>query len=140
MLLLRGGIAWMLAASLGLYATLQTQVLTEMRVELHEAKVLKPVVPVIRAAPVKKAEVDKFTAVLKKSYPGLTIKQQRAAIQISAKNTAAFGQFREAIGHVQNGGNGWRVNTERLCVGRECKQNQLGVLLRINKVTVAMPH
>jgi hypothetical protein len=137
--LIAGGIAWMLAASLGLYAAVQTQALTEQRAKLQEVQSLKPSVPTIRDVPVKKEEVTAFANVLKQSYPRLTIKQQGASIQISAGSTTAFGTFREAIGHVQNGGEGWRVNTERLCVGRECNQNQLGALLKINKVTVDKP-
>ena len=72
-------------------------------------------------------------------YKGLTIKAQGPSVIITAKSTGYFGQFREAIGHIQNGGSGWRVNIDRLCVGRECDRSSLAAALKINKVSVKTP-
>ncbi|MCB1556130.1 MAG: hypothetical protein KDJ15_02335 [Alphaproteobacteria bacterium] len=134
--LIAAGIAWAAGAAIGLYTTMQLQTLTTLRAELKETEALKPPVPRIRDVPVSKADIEKFTETLIKIYPNLTFKPQGAAIYITAGSTAYFSQFREAIGHVQNGGSGWRVAVEKLCVGRECKGDKLGVLLKINKVSV----
>ncbi len=137
--LIAAGAAWVLAAAMGLYTTVQLQNMTELRAELKETQALQPVVPKIKDVPVNPKEVEAFAKVLEKNYPNLSIDQKGAAIFISAKSTAHFGQFREAVGHVQNGGTGWRVSVERLCVGRECDKNKLGALLKINKVSVDKP-
>lgn len=137
--LIAAGIAWMAAGALGLYTFIQVQNLTELRAELKETQALKPLVPIVRDVPVRAAEVTDFVTSLKEAYPNLDIKQQGASIQITARSTAQFGAFRESIGHVQNGGTGWRVNVSKLCVGRECEANPLGALLKINKVSVDKP-
>lgn len=137
--LIAGGIAWAMAASLGLYATVQTQNLTEMRHTLMEEQALQPAVPQIRDVSVSQAEIRDLAASMEKIYSGLTIRPQGTSIYISAKNTNAYGAFREAVGHVQNGGDGWRVNIDRLCVGRECDREQLAALLRVSKVSVDKP-
>ncbi len=138
--LIAAGIAWIGAAALGLYTAVQVQNMIELRAELKETQALKPLVPTLTDVPVRKQEVDAFTVALTAAYPNLDIKQQGASIQISAKSTSMFGVWREAIGHVQNGGSGWRVSVDKLCVGRECSSNQLGVLLKINKVSVNKPN
>ena len=135
-ILIAAGIAWASGAAAGLFATIQSKELVTMRAELAETKALQPAVPRIRDVPVAATEVQEFAKVLSATYPGLVIKQQGPAIFITAASTSSFGQFREAVGHVQNGGSGWRVNVEKLCVGRECTKDKLAVLLKINKVSV----
>lgn len=137
--LVAAGIAWMAAASLGLYTAVQTQNLIKMRAELKETQALKPPVPTLRDIPVQQKEVQDFARTLENIYPNLGIKQQGPSIQITAKSTSLFGVWREAVGHVQNGGSGWRVTVDKLCVGRECQTQELGVLLKINKVSVDKP-
>ena len=137
--LIAAGIAWAAAAAIGLFTTVQIQGMTQMRSDLKEAEALRPIVPTIRDVPVNQAEVKLFADELGKIYPDLIIKNSGASIQVSAKTTANFGQFREAVNHVQNGGSGWRVSVDRLCVGRECATDKLAVLLKINKVSVDKP-
>jgi len=138
--LIAAGIAWAMAGALGLYTTIQTQQMTELRAKLKETQALKPSVPVVKDVPVDKAEVESFVKTLKATYTGLDIQQSDASITITSNTTASFGQFREAVGHVQNGGTGWRVTLDKLCVGRECDNNQkLGAVLKINKVSVESP-
>lgn len=138
-ILIAAGIAWGAAAALGLYTTIQVQMLTELRAELKETTALQPPVPRIRDVPVNPQQVAQFSNDLENIYAGLTIKSQGAAILLSSPSTGNFGQFREAIGHVQNGGSGWRVSLDRLCVGRECDRDKLAALLKINKVSVDKP-
>ena len=135
-MLIIAGIAWGAAGMVGLYTTVQLQKLTEVRAELQEAEALKPKVPQIKDVAVNPDEVKKFVSKMKDTYNGLEISASRSNITITASTTASFGQFREAIGHVQNGGSGWRVNIDKFCVGRECEKYPLSASLKINKVSV----
>ncbi len=137
--LIAAGIAWGAAGAIGLYTAVQIQSLTELRAELQDMQALKPSVPRLRDAPVSQSALADFTKILERTYPGLTFRQTGASIQITARNIGLYGTFREAVGHVQNGGTGWRVAVERMCVGRECDREPLGALLRINQVSVDAP-
>ncbi len=132
-------IAWASGAAIGLFATVQAKKLTELRATLKETQALKPSVPVIHDVPVPLAEMEKFVTTLSGIYTDLRITQQGSSINIAAPSTANFGQFREAVGHVQNGGNGWRVTVDQLCVGRECDKDKLMATLKVNKVSVEKP-
>lgn len=138
-ILVIAGISWAVAGAAGLYTTVQLQRLTEIRSQMQEAEALLPVVPVVVDVPVDAAEVTAFVDKITKIYTDLSIKASGSTILITAQNTSVFGQFREAIGHVQNGGSGWRVNIDRLCVGRECGNQPLAASLKINKVSVSQP-
>ncbi len=138
-MLIIAGVSWAAAGAIGLYTTIQMQKITDFRAKLQEATALKPIVPVIKDVAVDPKEVSAFVDKIKSVYTGLTIKANGAAILVTAENTAAFGQFREAVGHVQNGGSGWRVSIDRLCVGRECERVPLAAALKINKVSVVKP-
>lgn len=133
------GVAWAAAGALGLYTTVQLQNLTELRAELEEAEALKPAVPVIQDVAVDTQAIKAFVDKMVETYNGIDIKASGSSIIITAKSTAQFGRFREAVGHVQNGGSGWRVNIDRLCVGRECGKEPLAASLKINKVSVQRP-
>lgn len=134
--LIAAGVAWGIAGVMGLFTTVQMQKLTTLRADLAKAEALQPIVPKIKDVAVEAAEVKAFEEKMKASYPGLDIRSNGPVIAITAANTAQFGEFREAVGHVQNGGSGWRVNIDRLCVGRECGQHGLAASLKINKVSV----
>ncbi len=135
-LLIIVGVVWGSAAALGLYTTIKMQEFVELSVEYDKAEAMLPVVPKIRDKPVGAKAIRKFVDELQSTYKDLEIKGNSSNIIIRAKSTAQFGQFREVIGHVQNGGSGWRVNVDKLCVGRECVQYPLAASLKINKVSV----
>lgn len=138
--LIAAGIAWGAAAALGLYTAVQTQTLIEMRAKLKETKALKPSVPTITEKPIDKASVDKFVKSAKEIYRGIEIKANGSQVVVTANSTRNFTEFREALGHVQNGGKGWRVSLEKMCVGRECGRTaKLSATLKVNKVTVTEP-
>jgi hypothetical protein len=134
--LIAGGIAWAVAGALGLYTFVQTTQMIELRAKLKDMQALQPIVPKITDVPVSPAEVEGFAKELAEIYRGLNIKSTGSSIQISSNDTSRFAEFREAVGHVQNGGSGWRVSVEKLCVGRECDRDKLAALLKINKVSV----
>ena len=138
-LLIIAGAVWGAAGMVGLYTTVQIQNLTELRAELQEAESLQPIVPQIRDVAINAKDIRSFVDANNEIYQGLDMKAQGATVNITGSSTAAFGQFREAIGHVQNGGSGWRVSIDRLCVGRECDRNPLAASLKINKVSVETP-
>ncbi|PZQ47472.1 MAG: hypothetical protein DI551_03170 [Micavibrio aeruginosavorus] len=138
--LIAAGIAWAMAGALGLYASIQAKQLTELRAELLESEARKPIVPTIKDVPIDKKEVEAFIKKVSPSYKGLTFKVNGSTIVITSQQTSNFAMFREAIGHMQNGGSGWRVGLEKLCVGRECgKSEKLAVSLKVNKVSVENP-
>lgn len=138
--LIAAGIAWGMAAALGLYTTIQVQQLTELRAELKEAESLTPIVPKIKDVAINKGEISPFVEKLSQIYRGLGVQQNGPTILITSSRTGSFTEFREAIGHVQNGGSGWRVSLQKLCVGRECdRQHKLAAALKINKVSVEKP-
>tara|TARA_A200000113_G_C8802635_1_gene334636 strand:+ start:439 stop:990 length:552 start_codon:yes stop_codon:yes gene_type:complete len=136
-MLIIAAISWSFAGVVGLYTTVQLQKLTELRAEFQESQALKPNVPTIQDLAVNPNAIKTFVEKIEKTYTGLDIKASGSSVLITATSTAAFGQFREAIGHIQNGGSGWRVNIDRLCVGRECDKFPLTASLKINKVSVA---
>lgn len=133
--------AWAVAGVVGLYTTVQIQQLTELRAELEEAEALQPIVPRISDIPIPPNEVTAFVEKIKDIYQGIDIRASGSTVVLTAQSTGNFGQWREAIGHVQNGGSGWRVNIDKLCVGRECAGNMpLAAALKINKVSVTNPN
>lgn len=138
--LIAAGVIWALTAALGLYASIQAQELTILRAELREVQALKPAVPTIKNIAIPKKEIEDFVKKAEKNYRGINISSKGSTIVITATSTANFVEFREAIGHVQNGGDGWRVTLEKLCVGRECDRNyKLAVSLKVSKVSVEKP-
>lgn len=138
-MLVIAGVSWAAAGALILFTTLQLQHLTELRGKLQDVQALKPVVPMIKDVSVPEKEVKDFVDKTQNIYGDLSLTGSGASIIITGDNTASFGQFREAVGHVQNGGSGWRVNIDHLCVGRECTEKPLAASLKINKVSVEKP-
>lgn len=138
-MLIMAAAAWSVAGAAGLFATVQAQKLTEIRAKLQEATALQPIVPTIVDVPIAPDQVAKFAEELKDIYSGVQIQAAGSDININSTNTANFGQFREAVGHIQNGGSGWRVSVGTLCIGRECQGPPLSATLKINKVDVNKP-
>ncbi len=135
--LIAAAIAWGTAAALGLFTAIQTQQMIKLRADLKATEALKPSVPKIKNVGIDKKNVEQFVSKAKESYKGLDIRANASTIVITGRSTSNFTEFREAVGHVQNGGNGWRVSLEKLCVGRECdKQYKVAASLKVNKVSV----
>ncbi len=136
MMLIITATVWATAGASGLFATVQTQKMTELKAEREEAAAVVPVVPKITNVLASAGEVRGFVDDVSDIYQGLEIKASGSQISISAPTTNQFGQFREAIGHVQSGGKGWRVHMDKLCVGRECEKYKLAATLKINRVDI----
>lgn len=139
-ILIAAGIVWAVAAAAGMFTTIKVQQLTELRNTVSEAKALVPPVPTIRDQAISSKEVGDFVAAISKIYKNVRITARDNTVTITSNNTRAYGEFREAVGHIQNGGNGWRVSLEKLCVGRECEnRTQLAATLKVNKVSIQNP-
>ncbi|MGB0719344.1 MAG: hypothetical protein ACPGRX_02665 [Bdellovibrionales bacterium] len=135
-MLIMAGVAWAVAGGVGLFTAVQLQKITEIRTELQEAQAIKPIVPQIMSKPVSPNEVKGFVEQISEIYQGLQIDAKGPSVVITSKATSAFGQFREAVGHIQNGGEGWKTTVDSLCVGRECDRDPLSIVLKINTVSV----
>lgn len=138
-ILITAGIAWAVAGAVGLMVTVKVQQLTELRSELEEQVAVQPMVPSVSNKAVSAKDIKEFALNISDIYTDLEIKPSGSQITIQGKSLLNFGQFREAVGHVQNGGSGWRVNVERLCVGKECSRHPLSAALKINRVNVQEP-
>lgn len=137
--LIAAGIAWATVAAFGLFTVMQAKELTELKATLETTEALKPLVPVISVDPVSNEELTKLANTFKTLYPSLTINTNSGSISIKSNKTEDFTQFREALGHAVNGGSGWKVKVDSLCVGRECKEGGLGATLKIEKLKIDKP-
>ncbi|HAJ90980.1 MAG TPA: hypothetical protein DCM27_08255 [Rhodospirillaceae bacterium] len=137
--LIAAGIAWATVAALGLFTVMQAKELTELRATLETTEALKPLVPTISSEPVSTPELTKLATTFKDIYPTLTVTANSGALSIKSNQTADFAQFREAMGHVVNGGKGWQVTVDSMCVGRECQESGLGANLKIQKLKIDKP-
>lgn len=141
-LLIMTGVAWAGVGLVAVYATMQLQAFTELRAELQETEAVNPAVPSIENRSVSREEVDTFVKQAEKIYKNIAFDAKGNTITISGNSTQLFGRFREAVGHVQNGGKGWRVTIKELCVGRECKESKkkpLDITLNINRIEIKEP-
>ncbi len=137
--LIAAGIAWALAAGLGLFTSIQVQQLTALKAKLVEAEALLPIVPVIKENPVDTNELEQFAKSAREYYKGLDIRVDTNKITVTSSGTDAFPLFREFLSQVPNGGQGWKITLDSMCAGRECKGSQLSATLKVNKITVDKP-
>lgn len=137
--LIAAGIAWAAVAGIGFFTVLQTKEITELRASLSESEAVKPLVPVLTLEAVSNEELKKIVERFKTVYPTLNTTTNSGTITIQSKQTANFAQFREAIGHLVNGGRGWKLEVNSLCVGRECKDSGLSAVLKVQKLKIDKP-
>lgn len=137
--LIAAGIAWGFAAAFGLFTMMQSKELTEIRAELQTTEALKPVVPVITVGNIPADEIKRVAEQFKQLYPELAVNANGGNFTIQSKKTTDFLPFREALGHIVNGGAGWKVQVDSFCVGRECKTNALNAVLKIQKLNIDKP-
>jgi hypothetical protein len=135
-ILIAGGIAWLIAAAGFVYVTMDAQKLAELRSEVFKTESLRPVVPTIVRQPVDKAQIDGFLAQNNDRYNNVLMEYKNNRLAVRTSSSSAFWAWREAIGHVFNGGEGWRINVHSLCVGRECKGDFLNGQFEVNTLTV----
>lgn len=137
--LIAAGISWGFVAAIGLFTMVQLKDFTELRNKLQETEVLKPIVPRISMSQVNKDELKQITDQFKELYPTMTISSASGKMTIQSKKTSDYLLFREMLGHIVNGGSDWKVSVDSLCIGRECKQNSLNAVLKIEKLKIDKP-
>ena len=118
---------------------MQTKELTELRGKLRGQRSAQTNCSNRNMSAVSDAEIKPFIEGIKPIYSGITMNNSGNTVTIQSKDTAQFSQFREAIGHVANGGLGWKVRVEGFCVGRECKSNPLDAVLKVEKLNIDKP-
>ena len=139
-LLIAGLSAWVIAGLSIVYVVMQANSIMALRADILKAEALKPTVPIISKLPADAAEVADFAKKLGELYPQLTILGAGNRVEIRTFKTDMYGAFREAVGHAFNGGIGWRLDVEGLCVGRECPNNTaLYGAFTINRLRVDKP-
>jgi hypothetical protein len=137
--LIAAGIAWAATGALGIFTTLKAQDLNNLRAQLQDAQALQPIVPQITEVPVDTESVTALTKKMADVYKNMEISSSGGGMTIKAPQTGYYSLFREAVAQVQNGGPGWKVSLDSLCVGRECKQKPLSISLKINKINIDKP-
>ena len=140
-LLIAAGIAWLMAGAATFYAIIQAQQVAELRTELLKADALKPQVPKIVRKPVQEGDVRAFARKIDKVYDNVKVTSLNDVISLQGSSGIYYGAFREAVGHLFNGGNAargesWRIGVKSLCVGRECKPNFLNGQFQVYKLAV----
>ena len=135
-ILVAAAVIWACAGGLGLYTFVQSRALAELRTELVNTESVVPKVPKVTNVAESPSQVKDFVESIKGFYKDLEIKANGSSVMISGNDTRFFPEFREAIGHVQNGGPAWRINIETICVGRECKGKPLAIELKVNTVSI----
>ena len=134
--LIAGGIVWLLAGLAVVYGTTIAKDVAAIRADLIKTEALKPVVPQLVKIPVPADEIDGFIEKVNPLYRDVTLSNVSGKINIKSQSGRYFGAFREAINHAYNGGQGWRLSVESLCVGRECKNGFLSGEFNVNKLKV----
>lgn len=118
-----GAVCLLFAALSVTYVVMQANNIMSLRADILKAEALKPTVPVINKAPVVDAEVAAFVKKIEGLYSQVSFAANGARVEMRASNVDKYGAFRESVGHLFNGGKGWRITVEEMCVGRECKNN-----------------
>lgn len=134
--LIAGGVVWMIAAVGTVYATVEADKTATLRADLFKQEALTPMVPEIVNRPVNNNELTAFAEKANPQYPNVSITAKGGKLNVSAGATRNYWQWREATGHIYNGGAGWRLSIDKMCVGRECSQAELDVTFSVNTLQV----
>lgn len=139
------GFAWGIAGLSILYGTVQSDKIAKLETELEQTNALTPPVPVVQNVSVDRESIEAFVEKASAEYEatGIKISEKNGKIEINGTTGRQYGVFREAVGHIQNGGPGWRVSVDELCVGRECATGKnkafLYGLFSVSRVNIQMP-
>lgn len=134
--LLAGGLLWTIAAFALIFATVEAEKTAKIRAEILNQNAMTPQVPDIVKTAVQPILLETYAAKMEKQYPDLSITSDQSVVHISADDTKHFGKWREATSHLYNGGDGWRLSIEHLCVGRECDDQELSVKFSVNTLKI----
>lgn len=130
------GVVWFIAGLGIVYATTVAKDVAEIRAELVKSEALKPVVPQIQQTAVNANDIKQFVDRVNPLYRDVEITASNNVITFKSNSGRYFGAFREAVNHAYNGGQGWRLSLQSICVGRECKSGFLSGQFAVNRLTV----
>lgn len=139
------GAVWLVAGLAIIYGTTQSDKIAALKTELEQTNTLTPPIPIIQNVQIDKQSVQTFTKKAASEYEktGVKISEVNGKIEIRGNTGRQYGVFREAVGHIQNGGTGWRVSVDELCVGRECQTGKarsfLYGLFSVSRINIEMP-
>lgn len=132
-----GGI-WLIAAVSVLFAVTDVNKLSQITTDKISAEAMTPKLPKIEEKPVDSKVIAAYITDIKDSYAKLTITSQKSGeVSASAQSTAAYAEFRRFLDQLQYGGENWRVDIKKLCIGRECKGQQIQATLVVSEVRIS---
>ncbi len=138
--IIAASIAWILAGAAVVFASVEAGKVSKLRSDLLAIEALKPPIPQMEYNNVSKPILETLVKKMEKLYPGVgIIVNGDGGITISGSAVSYYPQFRAAIGHIVNGGRLWRVNVNKICVGRECKGPSLQAELNVSMARVSEP-
>jgi len=130
------GVVWFIAGLSIVYAVTVAQNVAEIRTQLAQAEAQKPVVPSVQQTAINATEIEEFVKRINPLYRDVQISSSNNVITFRSSQGRYFGAWREAINHAYNGGQGWRLSLQSLCVGRECKAGFLSGEFAVNRLVV----
>jgi len=137
--LIAAGIVCLMGAASMWFCAEQLQEVSKLHTELTNVQALQPPVPVLKYLPVKVEILKPVATKIAGTFKGVKLEAADGEVKISAADTDYFPQFLAAISYLQRGGRNWKVKTESMCVGRECKSDKLFADMKVDVVTVALP-
>lgn len=137
--LIAAGAVCLMAAMSVWFSAQQLQNVSKLRTELTNVQALQPPVPILKYVPVKADVLKPMGAKIESTFKGIKIETGDGDAKISAQDTDYFPQFLAAISYLQRGGRNWKVETQALCVGRDCKTAKLYAELKIELAMIGAP-
>jgi hypothetical protein len=132
--LIAAGVVCLMGAASMWFCAEQLQNVSKLRTELTNVQALQPPVPVLKYVPVKVDVLKPVAAKIEATFKGVKLDATDGDVKISAADTDYFPQFLAAISYLQRGGRNWKVKTESMCVGRECKAAKLSADMKVEMV------
>jgi hypothetical protein len=138
--LIAAGIACILGGTTVWFAAMELEKVSKLHSELTNVQALQPPVPVLKYQPVNKDLLKVHTDKIMGTFKGVNLDGSTdGVVKITASDTDYFPQFLAAISYLQRGGRNWKVTTDTLCVGRDCKGTKLYASLKVEMVLFGQP-
>ena len=137
--LIAAGVVCLMGASSVWFSALQLQNVSKLHSDLTNVQALQPPVPVLKYAPVSAAVLKPLVEKIQNTFKGIRVEAGDGTVKMVAQDTDYFPQFLAAVSYLQRGGRSWKVKTQTLCVGRECKSDKLYAEFKVDMVLFGTP-
>jgi hypothetical protein len=137
--LIAAGVVCLMGAASVWFSAQQLQEVSKLHADLTNVQALQPPVPVLKYTPVSEDVLKPLAKKIEATFKGVKIQTSAGGMKLSALDTDYFPQFLAAISYLQRGGRNWKVKTETLCVGRDCKADKLSADLKVDMVSFGAP-